>query len=258
MPPDFGFSGGSPFFGFRRLFSGGERLARPLPSFGCANTLGTPALQPASLSEKNGCPQLVNVKINLFQHRRTDAFSSISPRVALRFPCGSCSCDKCRTASSSVRSRSQQQPELQLSGVSCVHTHSSTITSAYSARTACFDASLIASLQTPGAVPSGSSRRSALRAPAGRVRTTAYPTCFQLEPTSRELGRPCASPRGAAANGGTAPRVAVHKFPKDDPSKPPSLTAFLGFKAGMTHIIRDTERAGGSACPDSHGRRRNM
>jgi large subunit ribosomal protein L3e len=40
-------------------------------------------------------------------------------------------------------------------------------------------------------------------------------------------------------------RGKVHKFPKDDPAKPVGLTAFLGFKAGMTHIMRDTERAGG-------------
>jgi len=40
-------------------------------------------------------------------------------------------------------------------------------------------------------------------------------------------------------------RGKIHKFPKDDPAKAPMLTAFLGFKAGMTHIIRDTERAGG-------------
>lgn len=45
------------------------------------------------------------------------------------------------------------------------------------------------------------------------------------------------------------PPPPVHKFPKDDPAKAPHLTAFIGFKAGMTHIIRDTERAGGSACP---------
>jgi hypothetical protein len=45
----------------------------------------------------------------------------------------------------------------------------------------------------------------------------------------------------------------VHKFPKDDPSKACHLTAFMGFKAGMTHIIRDTERAGGSACLAQRG-----
>jgi len=33
-------------------------------------------------------------------------------------------------------------------------------------------------------------------------------------------------------------------FPKDDPSKPVHLTAFLGYKAGMTHVVRDLERPG--------------
>merc|ERR1712117_169852 len=33
-------------------------------------------------------------------------------------------------------------------------------------------------------------------------------------------------------------------FPKDDPSKPVHLTAFLGKKAGMTHILREVDRPG--------------
>ncbi|KAK6743412.1 hypothetical protein RB195_010584 [Necator americanus] len=33
-------------------------------------------------------------------------------------------------------------------------------------------------------------------------------------------------------------------FPKDDPSKPIHLTAFLGYKAGMTHIVRDVDKPG--------------
>lgn len=36
----------------------------------------------------------------------------------------------------------------------------------------------------------------------------------------------------------------VKHFPKDDASKPPHLTAFMGYKAGMTHIIRDVEKPG--------------
>ena len=31
----------------------------------------------------------------------------------------------------------------------------------------------------------------------------------------------------------------VRKFPKDDPTKPVHLTAFVGFKAGMTHVVRE-------------------
>ncbi|CAE7130941.1 unnamed protein product [Rhizoctonia solani] len=33
-------------------------------------------------------------------------------------------------------------------------------------------------------------------------------------------------------------------FPKDDPKKPVHLTATMGYKAGMTHIVRDLERPG--------------
>merc|ERR1712033_131456 len=33
-------------------------------------------------------------------------------------------------------------------------------------------------------------------------------------------------------------------FPKDDPSKPVHLTCFMGYKAGMTHIVREMDRPG--------------
>merc|ERR1712156_348000 len=33
-------------------------------------------------------------------------------------------------------------------------------------------------------------------------------------------------------------------FPKDDSSKPVHLTAFMGYKAGMTHIVREMDRPG--------------
>ncbi|XP_019644212.1 PREDICTED: 60S ribosomal protein L3-like [Branchiostoma belcheri] len=36
----------------------------------------------------------------------------------------------------------------------------------------------------------------------------------------------------------------VKAFPKDDASKPPHLTAFMGYKAGMTHVLREVERTG--------------
>jgi len=39
-------------------------------------------------------------------------------------------------------------------------------------------------------------------------------------------------------------RGKVKSFPRDDASKPPHLTAFLGFKAGMTHVVRDLDRPG--------------
>jgi large subunit ribosomal protein L3e len=34
---------------------------------------------------------------------------------------------------------------------------------------------------------------------------------------------------------------------QDDPSKPVHLTAIMGYKAGMTHVVRDLDRPGSSA-----------
>ncbi|KAJ1735776.1 60S ribosomal protein L3 [Coemansia biformis] len=47
-------------------------------------------------------------------------------------------------------------------------------------------------------------------------------------------------------------RAARHRgrcksFPKDNAASPPHLTAFLGYKAGMTHIVRDLDRPGSKA-----------
>jgi len=36
----------------------------------------------------------------------------------------------------------------------------------------------------------------------------------------------------------------IKSFPKDDASKKPHITAFMGYKAGMTHIVRDIDRPG--------------
>ena len=33
---------------------------------------------------------------------------------------------------------------------------------------------------------------------------------------------------------------------QDDPKKPVHLTAFMGYKAGMTHVVRDFDRPGSS------------
>ncbi|KAI7867688.1 60S ribosomal protein L3 [Spinellus fusiger] len=38
-------------------------------------------------------------------------------------------------------------------------------------------------------------------------------------------------------------RGRVKAYPKDDPKQPVHLTAFMGYKAGMTHIVRDLEHA---------------
>jgi large subunit ribosomal protein L3e len=39
-------------------------------------------------------------------------------------------------------------------------------------------------------------------------------------------------------------RGRCRSFPKDDPKQKPHLTAFMAYKAGMTHIVRDCERPG--------------
>ncbi|EEB16437.1 60S ribosomal protein L3, putative [Pediculus humanus corporis] len=39
-------------------------------------------------------------------------------------------------------------------------------------------------------------------------------------------------------------RGKVKAFPRDDRSKPVHLTAFLGYKAGMTHVLREADRPG--------------
>jgi len=41
-------------------------------------------------------------------------------------------------------------------------------------------------------------------------------------------------------------RGKVKAFPKDDPTKPIHLTAFMGYKAGMTHVVREVDRPGSS------------
>lgn len=38
----------------------------------------------------------------------------------------------------------------------------------------------------------------------------------------------------------------VRAFPKDDQTVKPHLTAFVGYKAGMTHIVRDFDKLGSS------------
>ena len=36
----------------------------------------------------------------------------------------------------------------------------------------------------------------------------------------------------------------MDSFPKDDPKKPVHLTASMGYKAGMTTVVRDLDRPG--------------
>ena len=39
-------------------------------------------------------------------------------------------------------------------------------------------------------------------------------------------------------------RGRIRSFPRDDRTKAAHLTAFAGFKAGMTHVLREVDRAG--------------
>jgi len=39
-------------------------------------------------------------------------------------------------------------------------------------------------------------------------------------------------------------RGRVKAFPRDDAKKPIHLTAFIGYKAGMTHIVREVDKPG--------------
>lgn len=41
-------------------------------------------------------------------------------------------------------------------------------------------------------------------------------------------------------------RGKVKAFPKDDKTKPVHLTGFIGYKAGMTHVVREADRPGSS------------
>ena len=42
-----------------------------------------------------------------------------------------------------------------------------------------------------------------------------------------------------------ATKGTIRSFPKDDASKPAHLTAFMGYKAGMTHVVRHFEKREG-------------
>ena len=40
------------------------------------------------------------------------------------------------------------------------------------------------------------------------------------------------------------PRGRIRSFPRDNAANPCGLTAFMGYKAGMTHIVREVDRPG--------------
>ena len=71
-------------------------------------------------------------------------------------------------------------------------------------------------------------------------------------PSSLNCSNLCVGPRHG--NLGFLPRKRcthhrghIRKFPKDDASVKPHLTAFMGYKAGMTHIVRTLDRPGSKA-----------
>ena len=53
-------------------------------------------------------------------------------------------------------------------------------------------------------------------------------------------------------------RGKVKTWPRDDPSQPVHLTAFLGYKAGMTHTLREVHRPGLSECCEGPCRGRGV
>ena len=63
----------------------------------------------------------------------------------------------------------------------------------------------------------------------------------------------CAAPRHGSLGFLPKKRTKKHRghmrsFPKDDAAKACHLTAFMGYKAGMTHVMRKMDRPGASTC----------
>jgi hypothetical protein len=49
-----------------------------------------------------------------------------------------------------------------------------------------------------------------------------------------------------AGEGDRGIRIDTDRTFQDDPKKPVHLTAIMGYKAGMTHVVRDLDRPGSS------------
>jgi large subunit ribosomal protein L3e len=68
---------------------------------------------------------------------------------------------------------------------------------------------------------------------------------FHLKMSHRKFERPRHGSLGFLPRKRTAHHAGkIKSFPKDDQSKPCHWTAFMGFKAGMTHILRDVDKPG--------------
>jgi len=71
-----------------------------------------------------------------------------------------------------------------------------------------------------------------VRCPLRMRRLTPLVRRCSAEPRHGSLGF---LPKKRARRGKGKPK----SFPRDDPKASPHLTAFMGYKAGMTHIVRD-------------------
>merc|ERR1712121_9606 len=74
-------------------------------------------------------------------------------------------------------------------------------------------------------------------------------TCYIITKVKNMSHRKFSAPRHGSLAFLPKKRAARHRgkaksFPKDDPAKPVHLTAFLGYKAGMTHVVREVDRPG--------------
>lgn len=67
--------------------------------------------------------------------------------------------------------------------------------------------------------------------------------CVEIASESLEIMKTDPNQRASRSRG------KVKSFPKDDPKKPVHLTAALGYKAGMTTIVRDLDRPGAKVGP---------
>lgn len=76
------------------------------------------------------------------------------------------------------------------------------------------------------------------------------PPATGLWPSCRASALPVTGERSRGTHDTPATKIAnstltsPHSFPKDDPKKPVHLTAAMGYKAGMSTIVRDLDRPG--------------
>ncbi len=85
-----------------------------------------------------------------------------------------------------------------------------------------------------------------VRVRTGNVAVSPWPSTAEL-PCRRVVAAPRHGSLGFSPRKRTKKhRGKIRSFPKDDKSKAPHLTAFMGYKAGMTHVVREIDRPGSS------------